>query len=539
MKQSDRDISQWDARLKQQLERSFRNYHKRRIDLSVARDNEQLDWTGEHIIVEKASSSSAIATVRLMFDDADPLDLGKDIVIKSIFNRVYLSNAAQADQWLDVIIGINFEYEKKNRVEFSDALFRVFNDDDVTKQFLFDLSELHSGTDAELKFSKHILNFIGTLLGRKIKFTTKTPQPLVTMIFDDSFITHYTRMKALFAAQGEVACPAIVTDQVGTGGYMSWAQIIELQAAGWEIMSHTKTHPDLSGLTEAQVRAEFELSDVAFRANGLRVQNLAYPFNLYNEQVRRIAREYFRSARGGSLGYPNFDVINTYELEGNNAEDHTKLAEYQALVDTAETNEQWLIFYFHTTDDDDETMINNLIDYIQGKSIDIVTVNQALDLMENQIDIASGLAIGERGLKTDRNILLNANLILGVNNSRICMSTKDGNDAQFCNFCGGGYSSSTRGAYVQVRGNEAGSDPGQLLLVSGNVAGGEVSMHAGGAERVNMDANRVRQFVPASSPAPLTPNSSLSFYLDEAGHNLKATVKYSGGSVKTATIPLV
>lgn len=113
MDKSDRDISQWDARLKQQLERSFHNYHKRRIDLSVARDSKQFDWTGETLIVEKASSADAIATVRLMFEDADELDLQENIEIKSIFNRLYISNDAQADEWLDVIAGINFEYKKK------------------------------------------------------------------------------------------------------------------------------------------------------------------------------------------------------------------------------------------------------------------------------------------------------------------------------------------------------------------------------------------------------------------------------------------
>ncbi|MBA7523266.1 hypothetical protein ES705_15389 [subsurface metagenome] len=110
MAKSDRDISEWDARLKAQLERSFHNYHKRRIDLSVARDNKQLDWTGETIIVEKASSAAASAKVRLNFDDADELELVQNVEIKSIFGRLYLTNDAQADEWLDVIAGINFEY---------------------------------------------------------------------------------------------------------------------------------------------------------------------------------------------------------------------------------------------------------------------------------------------------------------------------------------------------------------------------------------------------------------------------------------------
>ncbi len=113
MEKSDRDISQWDARLKEQLERSFHNYHKKRIDLSVARDNKQIDWTGEILIVEKASSSSASATVRFNFDNADELILEEDVEIESIFGRLYLTNDAQADEWLDVIVGINFKYKKK------------------------------------------------------------------------------------------------------------------------------------------------------------------------------------------------------------------------------------------------------------------------------------------------------------------------------------------------------------------------------------------------------------------------------------------
>lgn len=122
MEKSDRDISEWDRRLKQQLERSFHNYHNRRIDLSVARDNEQLDWTGEIIIVEKASSSDATATIRLMFDDADLLTLEKNVEIRSIFNRLFITNTAQAGEWLDVIAGINFEYKKKiDVVNFVDS----------------------------------------------------------------------------------------------------------------------------------------------------------------------------------------------------------------------------------------------------------------------------------------------------------------------------------------------------------------------------------------------------------------------------------
>jgi len=42
---------------------------------------------------------------------------------------------------------------------------------------------------------------------------------------------------------------------------------------------------------------------------------------------------------------------------------------------------------------------------------------------------------------------------------------------------------------------------------------------------------------PPSAPASLG-NSQLSFWLDEHGNNLKISVKYSDGTLKSATIPL-
>lgn len=52
---------------------------------------------------------------------------------------------------------------------------------------------------------------------------------------------------------------------------------------------------------------------------------------------------------------------------------------------------------------------------------------------------------------------------------------------------------------------------------------------------VTMADDHIIQAVPASAPT-LSDNSTLSFYLDEGGNNLKVTVKYSDGTAKTATI---
>lgn len=243
-------------------------------------------------------------------------------------------------------------------------------------------------------------NIPAAVRSERLRFSYKHPRTLVTFTFDDGMATDYTIMKPVFDAQGEVAVSNIVTDRVGGATYMTWAQIKELQTDGWEITSHTHTHANLTTLTEAQIRVEFETSIALLEAQGLVINNLAYPGNASNVLARRVAKDYFRSARGGGTAI-NPIVLDTYNLRSRINDDHTLGATYQALVDTAETNGTWLIFYAHATDANDAATMNTLIDYIQAKNIPIVTINQALDLVENVIDIGDGFSVGEGGVRAD------------------------------------------------------------------------------------------------------------------------------------------
>ncbi len=232
----------------------------------------------------------------------------------------------------------------------------------------------------------------------EIGFVPRAPVALVSFIFDDGNDTDYDVMKPVFDAQGEVACSALVTNFMNQAGNLTTAQALELQTAGWEILSHTVTHPDLTGLTEAELHTELGGSKTILEGLGFTVRNFVCPGGLDNVLVRRIERTYYRSARGGGIGV-NQRMVETFHLVSRLADDHTLLTTYQSNVDTAETNERWLIFYIHDTDANDATTIGSLIDYIQGKGISIVTVNQALNLIGNYNDTGEGFALGEQGFR--------------------------------------------------------------------------------------------------------------------------------------------
>ncbi|KPK75277.1 MAG: hypothetical protein AMJ79_11865 [Phycisphaerae bacterium SM23_30] len=107
---NDREILHWDKRLKDQANRGWDNYLRRRINLDEAREDVFWSLAGEYIYVEEVSASTAAASIRINRKSNDQINLELGTTIKTVFTQLFISNTAQADQWIDIIIGINFEY---------------------------------------------------------------------------------------------------------------------------------------------------------------------------------------------------------------------------------------------------------------------------------------------------------------------------------------------------------------------------------------------------------------------------------------------
>ena len=209
----------------------------------------------------------------------------------------------------------------------------------------------------------------------------RQPLPLITFVFDDGSETDYTVMKPLFDAQGEIAVIAPNNNAIGLANRLTWAQILELQTAGWEIASHTYNHANLGAIDADSIAKECTLSINEFAAHGITVNNIAYPGGSSNVLARNIVRRYFHSGRaidaGGYACNPRY--LQPYQLRACCIDPDEDSLSFKGHVDTAEADSIWLIFYAHETDSNDSLHIARLIDYIQGKGISIVTLDQALD----------------------------------------------------------------------------------------------------------------------------------------------------------------
>lgn len=109
--ESDRDIKNWDKRLKDQRERDWDNYAHLHIDLGTAQENQSYMIAGEYLYVEESSSADAVAKIKLNRVSNESLDLEVGVKIETVFIEIFVTNDALEDEWLDLVFGINFKYE--------------------------------------------------------------------------------------------------------------------------------------------------------------------------------------------------------------------------------------------------------------------------------------------------------------------------------------------------------------------------------------------------------------------------------------------
>jgi len=114
-------IDTWEQRLQAQAKRAFENYKTVRIDLAVAHQDLEIAMAGDFFYVYEASDSAA-ATVKLNRNTNPPLPIEPESKIFTVFTKFYLTNTAQANAYMNIVSGINFEYVKKNLIEGGDSI---------------------------------------------------------------------------------------------------------------------------------------------------------------------------------------------------------------------------------------------------------------------------------------------------------------------------------------------------------------------------------------------------------------------------------
>lgn len=221
--------------------------------------------------------------------------------------------------------------------------------------------------------------------------------PAATIIFDDGDIEDYTIMYPYFKSKGIKGCSALISSQTGKyANYLNMNQIYDMYNYGWDFLSHTTDHLDLTKLTVANMDYELESGKSFYENKGIKLSGLVYPYNNYDDKVINEAKKYFDVAF--AYNYTNKPLYNT-DIENNRYNLYRvmlemPISENKKIIDEAINNNGWLVFMGHGhyyrpemySDDsiwpgkwgNNAQKTKDTIEYLINKGVRIITVKEAL-----------------------------------------------------------------------------------------------------------------------------------------------------------------
>ena len=228
---------------------------------------------------------------------------------------------------------------------------------------------------------------------------------LVSIDFDDGYQSMYDNGLPILDAAGLKSTQYIITQKVGTDEYVTLDEVLQMYNNGHEIGAHTRTHPSLTTLTQAQMTDEVAGSKLDLISWGITPTTFAYPYGAYNATVEAVVQSAgFRGARDSDLGYNSSGVglsfggpldHTTQPLvlwsEAAEMDMNTTLANITSEIDYAVANNLWLVILFHRVDETDpccasisvsHELVQGTVDYLVQHQVPVVTNNEGL-IIEN------------------------------------------------------------------------------------------------------------------------------------------------------------
>ena len=225
----------------------------------------------------------------------------------------------------------------------------------------------------------------------EIKVVDTVPTPgAISIVFDDGWGSQYSKAYQKMKEHDMLGNIAVITGNVAgapANGYCTLAQLQEMYNAGWDMVSHTKTHISLLGASLADVKTELRNSQQDLAGFGfLRShKHFVYPGTAYDSQAIGEVKKLYRSARGLGLwytGWPMFGDAKYHYGQSIYAINTTPVADITAMVDKIKQFGGYHTFTFHEIIDSPSTQyqystsnFNAVIDYIAASGIPVVRIS--------------------------------------------------------------------------------------------------------------------------------------------------------------------
>jgi peptidoglycan/xylan/chitin deacetylase (PgdA/CDA1 family) len=177
-------------------------------------------------------------------------------------------------------------------------------------------------------------------LSRAITNHQVLPDKPVIITIDDGYRDNYENAFPIMREYGITATLFLLTDPIDQGNpnYMTWTMIEEMAAAGIRFGPHTKTHPDLRGLSREKLIWQILGSRETVAAHvGYMPLYFTYPSGRYDENTIAILQELDFWGAVTTAGGKCHGFNDRFEWTRVRVRNFTTLPEFIDLVDPGNT----------------------------------------------------------------------------------------------------------------------------------------------------------------------------------------------------------
>lgn len=168
------------------------------------------------------------------------------------------------------------------------------------------------------------------------------PEKPVVITIDDGFKSVYSLAFPILKEYNYPATLYLYTDFVGNNSnQLTWSEIKEMIAEGIEIGSHSLSHTNLLNMKKGESRSDYlnrinkEISlskTILERNTASQVLSFAYPYGVYSEDIKVLAKEAGYKALLNVNSMNNSIPINAYALNRQIIGSDCSVAQFQAIL---------------------------------------------------------------------------------------------------------------------------------------------------------------------------------------------------------------
>jgi peptidoglycan/xylan/chitin deacetylase (PgdA/CDA1 family) len=179
--------------------------------------------------------------------------------------------------------------------------------------------------------------------------STYSNAAMVTFSFDDGGVSQRDGISIL-SKYNMVGNLNIIAQSAGNPGRLTISDLLNAQALGWEIASHSYSHPNFLSLSYEQAAFELYYSKQYLASLGFDITNFVVPFSQWNVSLNSLALQYYNSVAVGYYGgwLNSYPVEDPYILSRYVVRDTTTVQDIKNVVDSATAENKWLILMLHS-----------------------------------------------------------------------------------------------------------------------------------------------------------------------------------------------